>query len=151
MIAHIRENFAAAFFPRLSEWIAASMLLAIGVMLLLNPDQLQTPGVRAYGLMLSIMDQESWSNSYIAFSMVRLVVLLVNGALRRSPHLRALSAFLSCLPWTLLVLSFSQTFGFAFIMACGWLAMDMVNILRAMRDARTVDEFYARSPGSGHQ
>lgn len=149
VFAHIRENFAAAFFPRLSEWLAAFVVLALGWMLTANPD-LMMPGKTDYQLMLMIASQPFWSTVLILFGVCRLTILLINGAWRRSPHLRALAAFLSCFFWTQIALSFAPTFGFAFILACGWLGMDMINIMRAMRDARTIDDTYARSNAGGH-
>jgi hypothetical protein len=85
----------------------------------------------------------------IVFGLVRLMILLINGAWRRSPHGRAVTAFLCCFFWTQIVLSFAPTFGFAFVMACGWLGADVINVMRAMRDARTVDEAYARGRAGG--
>ncbi|WP_283196626.1 hypothetical protein [Rhizobium sp. BT04] len=150
VFAHIRDNFAAAFFPRLSEWLAGFVLLGLGWMLSANPDLMQA-GKLDYQLMLIIASQSFWSTVLIIFAGCRLSVLLINGAWRRSPHLRALAAFLSCFFWTQITLSFAPTFGFAFILACGWLGMDMINIMRAMRDARTIDDTYRRGIVGGNE
>ncbi len=37
------------------------------------------------------------------------------------------------------------SFSFAFVAYCGYLAMDYTNIVRAMRDARTVDDAFAKA------
>lgn len=150
VFAHIRDNFAAAFFPRLSEWLAGFVLLGLGWMLSANPALMQG-GELDYQLMLIIASQPFWSTVLIIFAGARLSVLLINGAWRRSPHLRALAAFLSCFFWTQITLSFAPTFGFAFILACGWLGMDMINIMRAMRDARTIDDTYRRGIVGGNE
>ena len=50
---------------------------------------------------------------------------------------------------SLIALSFQPTFGFAMIMAYGWLLTDFVNVMRAARDARTVNDGLARGKGSG--
>lgn len=149
IFAHIRSNFAAAFFPRLGEWFCALVLFSIGWMLAVNEELMLTAGRQGYALLLSIATQPTWATALIVFGLARLVILLVNGAWRRSPHLRAFSAFISCFFWTQIVLSFAPTFGFAFIMACGWLGSDVMNVMRAMRDARTVDDAYARGNGRG--
>ncbi|RFB95238.1 hypothetical protein B5K11_09830 [Rhizobium leguminosarum bv. trifolii] len=149
VFAHIRENFAAAFFPRLSEWLAGFVLLGLGWMLSANPELMQS-GKTDYQLMLMIASQPFWSSVLIVFAAGRLAVLLINGAWRRSPHLRALAAFLSCFFWTQITLSFAPNFGFAVVLACGWLGMDMINIMRAMRDARTIDDTYRRGIAGGN-
>ena len=151
MISHIRQNFAAAFFPRLSEWLASFVLMGTGWMLAANADLMANAKTQAYQLMLLIAPQATWSVVLLFFALCRLVVLLINGAWRRSPYLRAGMAFLSCFFWTQITLSFAPTFGFAFVLACGWLGMDMINIMRAMRDARTIDHAHARGSAGDHQ
>lgn len=149
IFAHFRNNFAAAFFPRLPEWAGACVIFALGWMLSANPDRMTTGSGFGYRIMLSMADQPTWSVVLSLFGFTRLVVLFINGAWRKSPWARAVMAFLSCFLWTSIVLSFAPTFGFAFIMACGWLGMEIVTITRAMRDARTVDDAYARGEVSG--
>ncbi len=151
ILAHFRHSFAAAFFPRLPEWAGAFVIFALGWMLSANPDRMTTGSGQGYRLMLSVAEQQTWSMVLVAFGLARLVILLINGAWRRSPWARALMAFASCFFWTQIVLSFAPTFGFAFILACGWLGMDLINVTRAMRDARTVDDAFARGEVSGHK
>ncbi|KQY20799.1 hypothetical protein [Rhizobium sp. Root483D2] len=144
LITHIRQNFAASFYPRRSEWIAAFTLFGTGWMLSANPDLMATAKTQAYNLLQMIAPQPVWSVVLMVFAFARLLVLLVNGAWRRSPYMRAAMAFLSCFLWTQIVLSFAQTFGFAFILAVGFLGMDMLNIMCAMGDARSIDHAHAR-------
>lgn len=139
-----RQHLADAFFPRMSEWGAAGMLFALGWMLSANPDLMGGAKSNAYDLMLAMAHQDTWSKIMMGFGGIRLTILMINGYWRRSPHLRALTAFLSCFFWTQIVLSFAPTFGFVFIFACGYLAQDFATIIRAMRDARTVDDAHAR-------
>jgi hypothetical protein len=149
IVAHIHTRFADAFFPRLSEWFAAFVLFGLGLMLLANDDLMVTGATRGYHLMLEIAPQQTWATVLVTFGTVRLMVLLINGAWRRSPHARAGFAFLSCFFWTQIMLSFAPTFGFSFVMSCGWLVADMINVMRAMRDARTSDDAFARDGASG--
>jgi hypothetical protein len=153
VIAHIRHNFSAAFFPRWAEWSASFVLLGIGMMLSVHTDLMVSSVANGYGkgyeFLLAVAGQSVWATMLTVFGSTRLAVLLINGAWRRSPVARAVFAFLSCFFWTQLVLSFQSTFGFAFVMACGWLLTDIVNIMRAARDARTVDDVLAREKGSG--
>lgn len=154
IMAHIRDNFTAAFFPRWAEWAAASVLLGIGLMLTVNTDLMVSSVANGYGkgyqLLLAIAGQSVWATTLTIFGSIRILILLINGAWRRSPVARAATAFVSCFFWTQMVLSFEPTFGFAFVMACGWLLTDVVNVMRASRDARTVnDVLVARGKGSG--
>lgn len=148
---HMTTSFSAAFPPRRSEWFAAAVVFGMGWMLSINDGLLQTQGRVGYALMIQVATQEVWAMLLVLVGVVRLLVLFANGAWRRSPHARAFTAFASCFVWTQLALSFFPTFGFAFIMACGWLASDMVNILMAMRDARLVDDAYRASRKRGNQ
>jgi len=143
-LVHVRYSFAEAFFPRLSEWSAACMLLALSWMLFVNDALMATGTGRGYALMLSIADQATWAGVMLVFGMARVVVLFINGAWRRSPWARAIMAVLTCFFWAQIALSFLPVFGFSFMFASGFLVMDLINIVRAMRDARIVDDEYAR-------
>ena len=148
IFTHIRSRFVEAFFPRLSEWSAAIILFALGWVLVTNADLMVVDTVkgtgRGYKLLLAIAEQKTWALVLMSFGAVRLTVLFINGAWRRSPILRSLFAFFACFFWTQIALSFAPTFGFAFTAYCGLLGMEMVNIFRAARDARIVDEAYAQ-------
>lgn len=153
IISHIRDNFAAAFFPRWAEWMAAGVLFGIGGMLTINADLMSSAAAagngKGYILLLTIAPQSVWALTITIFGIARILILLVNGAWRRSPVARSVMAFLSCFFWTQIVLSFQPTFGFAFVMAAGWLVGDVVNVMRAARDARTVNDGLARGKSSG--
>lgn len=144
-IAHIRDNFANSFYPRWAEWWAAGLLMGCGFMLASNPDLMVTSKTGAYEMMLMIFDQQDWSWVMRGFAFCRLVILLINGAWRRSPHLRAAGAVLTCFFWLQITLSIASTFGLFFVMALGILVLDFVNFIRAMRDARVVDYSYANA------
>lgn len=142
LISHIRQNFVAAFLPRQSEWGSAVLTFVGGYLLDYNADLMTGSPTHAFDLMLAVADQPTWAFILKVFGSVRLVILLVNGAWRRSPYLRALMSLLAVLLWTQLALSFSATLGFAFLFACGWIGMDLISVMRAMGDARTVDDAY---------
>ena len=150
-ITHVRDSFADAFFPRLSEWFAACMLMALGFMLSSNPDLMTTAKTSVYQLLLMIATQETWSMTMKLFASGRLLILLINGAWRRSPHLRSASAFVTCFFWTQIALSSMQTFGYVFTFSAGILLLDFVNSIRAARDARVVDLKYAEGRAAGGQ
>lgn len=145
IFAQMRDHFAEAFFPRLSEWTAAGVVFFLGMILTANPELMHTANTRGYVLMLAIAEQPTWAAVMKGFGALRLLILFINGAWRRSPWARAACALLSCFFWTQITLSFAPVFGFAFGLAAGFLCMDMVNVFRAMRDARIVDDAYARN------
>lgn len=149
VFAHIRDSFADAFFPRLGEWWTAGLLLALGFVLTGNPDLMATSKSNAYQLMMMIASQSTWATVMKVFAAGRLIILVINGAWRRSPHFRAIGAFLTCFFWMQITLSVASTAGFLFIFSAGVLILDFANFIRAMRDARTVDHAYAGKKNGG--
>jgi len=144
VLAHIRDNFTAAFFPRLSEWACAVAVFGVGTVLIFNEDLMTRSTSNAYGLMLSIGGQPAWAKALVIFGVARLLVLLINGAWRRSPHLRSIMAILSCFPLYTIAMSFMPVFGIAMIFAWVFLGMDVINAVRAAGDAKVVDHAHAR-------
>ena len=139
LISHIRKNFSSSFFPRLSGWGAAGVTVFIGWRLMQDPTFMQN-AARGYGIMLEVAPQGVWAFWFIVLGGVRLMILLVNGAIKRSPWWRAFSAGFSCFLWTCVWLSMKEVQGLTFCMVSGYLWMDFMNILRTMQDARTVDD-----------
>ena len=144
ILAHIRSNFAAAFFPRMSEWACAAAIFGIGLVLHFNVDLMVNATTSTYSLMLSIATQQTWSRALLVFGICRLVVLLINGAWRRSPHLRSIMAILSCFPLYTIAMSVLPVFGMLMVFAWIFLGMDVINAVRAAGDAKTVDHAHAR-------
>lgn len=141
---HIRTRFADAFFPRLSEWVAAAVICGCAWMLAVNKD-LMASAPKPFQLMLDVATQPTWAKVCLFLGAARLIILFINGAWRRSPHARSMMATLSCFLWMQIVLSFSATLGLSVVGFAGFLVMDFLNIIRAARDARTVDDAYAGS------
>lgn len=148
VFAEMRGHFADAFFPRRSEWAGAALMIFGGWILFANPDLMTQSKTAAFDLMRSIFQQSTWARLLLSFGLVRLVVLFINGAWRRSPHLRMLSAVLSCFFWMQIALSYSATFGLAFAAYVVVLGLEFSNIIVAGRDARTVDDKLAGVTGA---
>lgn len=148
LLVHIRQNFAAAFFHRSAEWYAAGMLSTLGWVLLVN-EGLMTPDKPGYKLMLQVADQITWGWLMIAFGIVRLTILLINGAWRRSPHARGVAALLTMIFWYQISVSFYPVFGYVFVFASGLLALDAVNLVHAFRNARLVDHAFEQGGHAG--
>lgn len=149
VLATARDHFRDAFIPRRSEWAAASLLLLCGWVLYSNPDLMGTATGKAFDLLRATFTQNTWMRLLVVFGMARLLILAINGFWRRSPHLRALSAFLSCFFWWHIMLSYHATFGLAWAAYAVFLALEFSNMIVAARDARTVDDKYAVKSSAG--
>lgn len=143
VFTEMRDHFAAAFLPRRPEWAGAGLLLISGWILFANPNLMEGSKSTAFDLMLSIGTQVAWAKMLTVFGLIRFLVLAVNGFWRRSPHLRLLSALLSCFFWFFIALSYSATFGLAFGAFVIFLALEFSSIIVAGRDARIVDDKFA--------
>jgi hypothetical protein len=151
ILAHIRSNFAAAFFPRMSEWAASVAVFCVGLILSANPSLMASTTTKAYGMMLLIASQPTWASALMLFGGARLLVLAINGAWRRSPHARTVMAVLSCFPLYTIAMSFLPTRDIAMVLAFVILGMDVVNAVRAAGDARTIDYAHAMRGLDGRQ
>ena len=80
VFAHIRSNFAADFFPRISEWVPAAVLVFLAWRLDASPGLMDAEPVKpGYVLMLMIGPQSFWVGVFYAFGLARCAVLLING------------------------------------------------------------------------
>lgn len=149
IMTSIRSHISETIYVRLSEWMLAIHLILLAFILVSNKT-LMTNGLIDYAPLLTITNQAGWAKILIILGTARLIILIVNGAYRRSPHLRALSAALSCFIWFQVAVAFYATFGWAFAAYAVATVSDLMNIMRCMRDARMVDDAHKRG-ASGEQ
>lgn len=90
-------SFLETFQTRASEWALSCSLLLWGIILVADPDTFKESSV--YAKMAMIMSQHWWATLCLTIALMRLAMLIVNGLWRRSPHLRATGAVLSCFFW----------------------------------------------------
>lgn len=138
ILAHIRTSFAGNLYPRRTEWYCAFAIILIGLVLTYN-DGIMGADQRAYGVMLAFGSQNSWSKFLMIFGAARLIVLIVNGAWQKSPHMRSAMAIVSCLPFWTIARSFSDEFGVPMVLGWVFLIMDVLNAMSAASDAKEVD------------
>lgn len=150
VLAQARDHFVEAFFPRRSEWAGAALLCLGGWVLSANPDLMTTSTGKAFDLMKATFTQPTWANLLMAGGGLRLLVLAINGAWRRSPHLRALAAILSGFFWWQIAASYYATFGLGYAAYAVFLGLEFSNLIVAARDARTVDDKYAGKKSARH-
>lgn len=146
-LAHIRTNLSRSFLPRVPEWIAAGTTVLLGFLLSKNPELMASTTSKGYKIMLSIADQATWAWVFYLVGLARVIVLIINGAWRRSPLIRAGAAFMTCFLWSQAMLSFYPTQGFAYAFSWGFLVMEITNAYRAMRDLREVDDLLSQKSG----
>jgi hypothetical protein len=136
---HVRKSLRATFDTRVSEWALATILLLWSVVLHLNPE-LFAEGP-SYVKMAEVMPQRFWSIFCLVAGGGRLIILLVNGLISRSPHLRCLASFVSLFFWHQILLGFvlAGTFGTGLAVYPVLLALEIYHAIRCARLARVVD------------
>ncbi len=132
VLLHAWKSLWQSFPVRKSEWIAAFVLLGCSFILGINPDLFQTlPG---YTEMSKFGPQWVWQWGLFIFGLVRIFILGINGAYWRTPHLRALMAFLSCFIWWEIAISLLANLGLSAILAAGYFALDAMNFRQASKE-----------------
>lgn len=135
MLISLHEHFPI----RVSDWLLSVILFSWGLtVLFLDPAVWALP---IYSGLDSLASQGTWASLAIALGAARLGALFVNGAVRRSPHLRAVGAFLAIFIWVQISLgSMTSEAAGAAVAIYPWLVFaDMFNVYRAARDARQSD------------
>lgn len=126
---------------RRSEWMLSFCTIAVGLAYLLIGN-LFVNNVTYFTTMIAIMPQRWWGALATLVGCFRVALLVINGAWRASPHLRALGAQLSCALWMALFVSsisaqaHPQTIGFWFL----FFIFDAFSAVDAAGDARAADE-----------
>lgn len=132
------------FRPRISEYVTSIILLNWSLIVWLS-------GGAALGIKNeSISNPMVWAFMFGMLSFVRILILYINGALRRSPHLRSLLSFFTCFAWfQLTVLHFTTdhvTTGAGVYPVL--LLLDFYNAYRIAVEARVTDEGYKNGSGT---
>jgi hypothetical protein len=135
MLISLHEHFPV----RVTDWLLSAMLFSWGGrVLFMDPAVWALP---TYSGLNDLADQYTWGAVALCLGLMRLGALVVNGAVRPSPHLRLAGAFLAIFIWVQLSLGmmFSETTG-AEVSIIPFLAFaDMFNVYRAAQDARVAD------------
>lgn len=149
MFAHLTTSLRHSFEARASEWALGGVLFLWGVVLHQNPD-LFTTNASLAGLG-QMAHQSSWELACLVIGAARLAILALNGTVRRSPHLRAIAAFLSCFFWMQISLGIlmSGTGSTGLAVYPVLLLLDSYNVFRASREAGSLDRHYSRAAYHG--
>jgi hypothetical protein len=149
MPSRMHRSLRETFPIRASEWALATILLNWSIILAANPDLFADRA--SYANLARFASQETWALLCLLAGVGRLLVLLINGAWRRTPHLRAIGAFVSCFFWFGITLGFAQNDLWSTGMAVYpvFLLLDGYNIFKAITDAAIIDNIYASGARGG--
>src|SRR5690242_12146580 len=93
MIVKLTKSFPI----RVTEWLLAGIMLSWSIALWnMTPEDFENP---IYAGLHRIAENHTWAFLAFWISVIRLGSLMINGAWRPSPHLRAACAFLACFMW----------------------------------------------------
>lgn len=128
-------------FPiRVMEWLLAGIMLSWSLVCWnLRPDEWHQP---IFSGLAALADQNTWAFMAFWIGVIRLAALMINGAWRPSPHLRAAGAFLTCFMWLQLTLGLlgAEIRGVGIAIVPWLLLADIYNVFRASNDARLSDD-----------
>lgn len=135
MVRKLQDHFPL----RICDWLISGILLSWGLACLAAPSDVWELPINHE--LANLAPQFGWGTAATALGMIRLGALFVNGAMRRSPHLRAVGAFFSLFLWmqlTLAVLT-GHLPALAAIIYPWLLIGDFYNVYRAAQDAKFSD------------
>lgn len=125
---------------RIVEWLVAGFLVSWGLAALAIEETIwQLPVNRE---LANLGSKDLWGCFALSLGAIRFAALFVNGAVQRSPHARALGAFMSIFLWTQLTLGVitggMETIS---VVVYPWVLLaDLYNVYRASQDARFSDK-----------
>jgi len=145
ILARIATGITKHLPARASEWALALILLIWALNCSFTPGYLDRP---AWQMLAAHGSQLLWGCAALIVAVLRLLALIINGTFadtawsRRSPHVRAAMAFLSCFFWLSQALSIWATGTTATGLSASavYFALDIYNIVRTSTDARHADE-----------
>jgi hypothetical protein len=133
VIAHSFRSLQETFEARASEWMLTCALISLSIVFFFNDDMFYKEAFN--GLRELNPEQDTWAVLFAVVGMARLSVLLVNGMYWRTPHFRALGAFLCMGIWFVFCIGFLRN-GSIMIAIMPWIfLLDAYNAKRASREA----------------
>lgn len=148
IMARFARSLRETFPTRASEWALGTILFLWSILMAADPELLATSRLRG---MLSLASQDVWALVTFGVGGGRLLILGVNGAWRRTPHLRAMAAFISCFFWFQFTISIIQlndiVTGLAIFPVL--FMLDVYNVFRASRDAGYSDRIHTGATRNG--
>lgn len=142
MLLNTTRSMAFHFPSRASEWATTFVMFNWGFILYITSGDEGDEVVHPIETMERIFTAESWGIIFMVLSFIRFLVLLINGALRHSPHFRSALAFIACFGWFQINLAFLGTERLSTALAVYpvLLILDFYNAYRIAVEARITDE-----------
>jgi hypothetical protein len=139
--AHFSRSFRETFPTRASEWAMGAILFLWSAVLTINSDFFLTAAMHP---LARVASQETWAALCLSAGGGRLLVLAINGGWRRTPHLRAVTAFVSCFFWFQITIGLlqSHSIGTGLAVYPVLFFLDVYNVFRAARDAGSSDRIH---------
>lgn len=138
VVLRIQEHFQV----RIAEWLMAGVMFSWGAHLLIFPhtfmDNRMFTDIRQY------ISEPIMGYGTLMYGIARAVLLVINGAWRPSPHLRALLAAGSSFFWLQIFFGVAHTMRDSIIQSLipWFILVEFWSVMHAMNDARHVDDKY---------
>lgn len=148
--AHLSHSLRETFPARASEWALATILFNWSVILFLQPNLFAT--VDAFASLARLMPQQTFAGLCFLVGFGRLVTLAINGAWKKSPHIRAFGAFLGTGVWFMIAIGIIRSGSGATGLGVYPVLMllDSFNVIRAAGEAGLSDHQPGRVAKDGH-
>lgn len=133
VVIHSFRSLQDSFEARASEWMLTCATISLGFVFFLNNGMFHTTSFE--GLRNLMNDQYVWAVLFTVVGFARLSVLIINGAYWRTPHFRAIGAFLCAGIWFIFCIGFVRN-GSILTAVMPWIfLLDAYNVKRASREA----------------
>ena len=144
MIVRLADHFPL----RVSDWACAMILTLWGLIgFYVAPTTWDLP---IFSGLAHIAPQIIWATAAAFIGSARLIALFINGAVRRTPHVRAVGAFIAVFVWLQISLGLLWSDAIAPSLAVYpvLFIVDIYNVYRASEDARRADIKHRYSRGA---
>lgn len=140
---HVRYNIPHSIDTRLVEWLFAIIILHWGILFLQAPEIFQRPG---FEYLAAKFDVRVWAFACLTIGSIRLLVLGINGSMRRMPRFRIFLSICGAYFWIHISLGFyeAQIVSTWITVYPYFILCEFVNIIRASRDGRKEELFYSK-------
>lgn len=133
VIIHSFQSLQETFEARASEWACASILVLLSLIFTFNDTMFHQQNLE--GMRTILNSQLGWAIVFFLIGITRLTVLVINGAYWRTPHFRALTAFLSVGVWFMIVTAFVRNGSLVLAFSLPIFVLDAYNVKRASKEA----------------
>lgn len=133
------RSFTRTFPMRAVEWLMACVTITLGVVMFQPAADWNHSEVAG---LVEMARPATWGFICVILGATRFAALVINGAWRPSPHIRALMAFLTCFIWTQIAVTIlsSDLVTLAWGIVPWFVVAELYSVLRASSDARLSDE-----------